>query len=201
MQLCVIFQVTSFKDKVTCFRLLLPLVVVQLLSCAQLFSTPWTSSSPGKRQKLRQRTWTLGWKLLNEKGRLNRPWSKATYSPTQPWATSYLRLSVGRKRNFYLCLSLCLESLCHNSLSCGYIKSWWANILLNVTKVNNSASLVAQLVKNLPAMQETWVRSLGQEDLLEKETATHSSTLAWRIPQTVEPGRLQSMGWQELDTT
>ena len=53
---------------------------------------------------------------------------------------------------------------------------------------------MAQLVKNLPAMQETWVRSLGQEDPLEKETATHSSVLAWRIPGTVEPGGLPSMG-------
>ena len=56
------------------------------------------------------------------------------------------------------------------------------------------ASLVAQLVKNLPAMWETWVRSLGWEDLLEEEMATHSSILAWRIPWTEEPGRLQSMG-------
>ena len=52
------------------------------------------------------------------------------------------------------------------------------------------ASLVAQMVKNLPAMQETWVRSLGWEDLLEKEMATHSSILAWKIPWTEEPGRL-----------
>ena len=55
-------------------------------------------------------------------------------------------------------------------------------------------SLLAQLVKNLSAMQETWVRSLGQEYPLEKETATHSSILAWRIPWTEESGRLQSMG-------
>ena len=54
------------------------------------------------------------------------------------------------------------------------------------------ASLVAQLVKHLPATQETWVRSLGQEDPLEKEMETHSSILAWRIPWTEEPGRLQS---------
>ena len=60
--------------------------------------------------------------------------------------------------------------------------------------------MVAQLVKNLPAVQETWVRSLGQEDPLEKEMATHSSILAWRIPWTKEPGGLQSMGSQELDT-
>ena len=53
------------------------------------------------------------------------------------------------------------------------------------------ASLVAQMAKLLPAMQETQVRSLGQEDLLEKEMATHSSALAWRIPWTEEPGGLQ----------
>ena len=55
---------------------------------------------------------------------------------------------------------------------------------------------MAQMVKNLPAMLETWVRSLGQEDPLEKEMATHSSILAWKIPWTEEPGRLQSMGSQ-----
>ena len=62
-------------------------------------------------------------------------------------------------------------------------------------------SLVAQLVKNVPAVQETPVRFLGQEDPLEKELATHSSTLAWKIPWTEEPGRLQSMGLQGLDMT
>ena len=55
------------------------------------------------------------------------------------------------------------------------------------------ASLVAQRVKCLPAMQETWVRSLGREDPLEKEKATHFCTLAWKIPWTVKPGRLQSV--------
>ena len=61
---------------------------------------------------------------------------------------------------------------------------------------------MAQMVKNLPAMQETQIRSLGLEDSLEKEMATHSSILAWRILWTEEPGRLQSMGSQkELDTT
>ena len=55
-------------------------------------------------------------------------------------------------------------------------------------------SLVAQRVKHLPAMQETWVRFLGQEDPLEKEMATHSSTLAWKIPWMEKPGGLQSMG-------
>ena len=59
-------------------------------------------------------------------------------------------------------------------------------------------SLVAQMVKCLPAMQETWVQSLGQEDPLEKEMATYSSTLAWKIAWMEEPGRLQSMGSQRV---
>ena len=58
------------------------------------------------------------------------------------------------------------------------------------------AFLVAQMVKKLPAMRETWVPSLGQEDLLEKGMATHSCMLAWRIPWTEEPGGLQSVGSQ-----
>ena len=65
----------------------------------------------------------------------------------------------------------------------------------------NTASFVAQLVKNLPAMQESWVGFLGQEDPLEKEMATHSYILTWRIPWTEEPDRLQSMGSQESDMT
>ena len=60
------------------------------------------------------------------------------------------------------------------------------------------ASLLAQMVKNLPAMQETWVQSLGQEDTLEKGMATHSNILAWRIPLTEEPGGLQSTGLQRV---
>ena len=62
----------------------------------------------------------------------------------------------------------------------------------------NRASLVAQMIKYLPAMQETQVQSLGQEDPLEKGMATHSSILVWRIPWTEEPGRLQSMGSQSV---
>ena len=58
--------------------------------------------------------------------------------------------------------------------------------------------LVAQMVKHLPTMRETWAQSLGQEDPLEKEIATHSSTLAWKIPWTEEPGGLQSMGLQRV---
>ena len=60
----------------------------------------------------------------------------------------------------------------------------------------NGTSLVAQMVKCLPIMRETWVQSLGQEDLLEKEMAIHSSILAWKIPWMEEFGRLQSVGSQ-----
>ena len=63
------------------------------------------------------------------------------------------------------------------------------------------ASLVVQRLKCLPAIWETWVRSLGQEDPLEKEMATHTSILAWRIPWTEELGGLQPTGHKELDTT
>ena len=64
--------------------------------------------------------------------------------------------------------------------------------------VAHRASLVAQRLKHLPTMWETWVRSLGREDPLEKEMATHSSILAQRIPWMEEPGRLQSMGAQRV---
>ena len=60
---------------------------------------------------------------------------------------------------------------------------------------------MAQMVKCVPTTRETWVQFLGQEDLLEKEMATHSSILAWKIPWMEDPGRLQSRGCNELDTT
>ena len=71
-------------------------------------------------------------------------------------------------------------------------------ILYDVIMVSLGASLVAQMVKSLPAVWETGVQSLGGEDALEKEMATHSSIFAWRIPWTEEPGGLQSMGSQRV---
>ena len=78
-----------------------------------------------------------------------------------------------------------------------------ASIYIHHTYIQsiNSASLVAQMVKNLPIMQETQVRSLGQKDPLEKGMATQSNILAQRIPQTEEPGGLQSMGSQRVKMT
>ena len=72
------------------------------------------------------------------------------------------------------------------------------SLIVNLTIPSVMASLVALRVTRLPAMQETWVRSLGQEDPLEKEMATYSSTLAWKIPWTEKPGRQQSMGLQRV---
>ena len=69
-----------------------------------------------------------------------------------------------------------------------------------MSKPTNVGFLGGSVVKNLPAMQETWARSLGWEDPLEEEMVTHSSILAWKIPWTEETGRLQSMGSYESRT-
>ena len=76
---------------------------------------------------------------------------------------------------------------------CDAFVCWYGSPFLSLT-----ASLVAQRVKRFPTMWETWVRSLGQKDPLEKEMATHSSTLAWKIPWTEKPSRLQSMRSQRV---
>ena len=70
--------------------------------------------------------------------------------------------------------------------------------ILFIYPIYGRTSLVAQMVKRLPTMQETQVQSLGREDLLEKEMANHCSTLAWKIPWMEEPGRLHSMGSQRV---
>ena len=72
-------------------------------------------------------------------------------------------------------------------------ESWGHAVLMRFR-----TSLVAQMVKHLPTMRETWIQSLGRKDLLEQEMATHSSILAWKIPWMEEPGRLQSMGLQRV---
>ena len=80
--------------------------------------------------------------------------------------------------------------------------AWTLVIIRKLVKPTyNGASLVAQLVKNWPAVPETWVRSLGREDTLEKEMATHSSMLVWKISWTEKPGGLQSMGSQRVGMT
>ena len=76
-----------------------------------------------------------------------------------------------------------------------------ANFSYTLSSTIITTSLVAQTVKCLPTMLETWVQSLGWEDLLEKEMAIHFSILGWKIPWTEEPGRLQSIGSKQLDKT
>ena len=94
----------------------------------------------------------------------------------------------------------------HSPTSCGQAQVWSSFLMqvfsttffsLGTSLLGWRVNAVAQMVKNLPAKQESWVRSLGGKDSLEKEMATHSSILAWRIPWTEEHGGLQSMGSQK----
>ena len=86
---------------------------------------------------------------------------------------------------------ICTASLCYSPESITVL-------LFACIPIQNLTALVAQMVRHLPIMWETWVQSLGWEDLLEKEMATHSSILAWKIPWMEDPGRLQSMGSQRV---
>ena len=102
---------------------------------------------------------------------------------------------LSQKRKLEVCFTL--RQLCHKL-------SYFPSVLLRAhssfLKIIPSTltSLVAQMVKRLPTIRETWVRPLGWEDPLEKEMATHSSILAWKIPWMEEPDRLQSMGYQRV---
>ena len=78
------------------------------------------------------------------------------------------------------------------------MKYVWLTTLVCFISKCEQVSLVAQMVKHLPAMRESRVLSLGRQDPLEKEMASHSSTFAWKIPWTEEPGKLQSMGSQRV---
>ena len=105
-----------------------------------------------------------------------------------------LFLASGSPKHFLAWNCMSAVCLCHHLFSVGVC------FCVQIYKDSSciGASFGAQAVKNLPAMQEIWVRSLGQEDPLEEEIATHSSILAWRIPWTEEPGGLPSMGWQRV---
>ena len=106
-------------------------------------------------------------------------------------------------RTSLLCLGSSANRMQYCFLKSRVHKLWW-QMFLTLPLATESfwksswTSLVAQMVKRLPTMWETWVQSLGREDLLENEMATHSSILAWKIPWTEEPGRLQSMGSQKV---
>ena len=103
------------------------------------------------------------------------------------------RMCVCVRAHMCVCGRICV-CVCACACMCVCVCSGCRNFC--TLALTDRTSLVAQVVKHLPPMRETWARSLGQEDPLVKEMATHSSTLAWRIPWTAEPGRLQSMRLQ-----
>ena len=146
---------------------------------------------------------TLAWKIpwTEEPGRLQ---SMGSLTVRHDWATSlslFTFMHWWRKCNPLQCF--CLENP-RDGGACWAAVYGVTQSRTRLKQLSSSSSiyppqyswtsLVAQMVKNLPAMRETWVRSLVWEDPLEKGMATHSSILAWRIPWTEEPGRLQSMG-------
>ena len=122
------------------------------------------------------RVQSLGWEDPLEKG-------MTTHSSILAWRIPWTQEPDGLQ-------SMSLQRVGHD----------WATStsIYNMSLYIIGASLVAQMVKNLPAIWETWVQSLGQQDPLEKGMATHSSILAWRIPWTKQPGGLQSMGSQRV---
>ena len=115
--------------------------------------------------------------------------------------TSWPSIVIPRNVSWKWLLHICTRGIwrvLHCSIICTRNHTnWKPNKYLVANTVR--ASLVAQRVKRLPAMWETWVRSLGREVPLEKEVATHSSILAWRIPRTEEPGGLQFTGSQRVE--
>ena len=97
-------------------------------------------------------------------------------------------------RQHSICTHMQLDTCAHKKIvHIREVFSPWIRVI-----IISGASLIAQMVKRLSTMWETWVWALGREDPLEKEVAIHSSTIAWKIPWTEEPGRLQSMGSQRV---
>ena len=117
----------------------------------------------------------------------------------QPSSCILIYIKEKRKKNIFSLwlelLGFTLTTFIYKCSSFNY--SYHVHYIANAY-ISYRASLLAQRIKRLPAMQETWVRSLGWEDPLEKEMATHSNILAWRIPWTEEPDGLQSMGSQRV---
>ena len=109
--------------------------------------------------------------------------------PNPPFHPRYSIFPISLSSRFIICFFL---------LSSFSLRSSYFYLVSNSEEVYLWTSLVAQMVKCLPTMWETWVQSLGREDPPEKDMATHSSTLAWRIPWMEEPGGLKSMGPQRV---
>ena len=132
----------------------------------------WLASVHGvTRSRTRLSDWTTRSKVADE------------WTFTRPWASVHDH-----------CNTSASNDIPTGAITVSKLKKWVVAQLLEIP----TTSLVTQMVKNLPIMWETWVRSLDQEDTLEKGMTTHSSILAWRIPWTEEPGGLQSMGSQRV---
>ena len=122
-------------------------------------------------------------------------WPSALWSLLHDHGFTCLRMSEEYKRDQTVILTLASSTqYCVSETHPPCVYHWWNTCPFTEERGSALTSLVTQVVKNLPVMWETWVRSLDQEDPLEKEMATHSSILAWRIPGTEEPGGLPSMG-------
>ena len=135
----------------------------------------WVKNPPATQEVMWARS--LGWEDSLEE-------EMATHSSILTWRVPWTEEPGG------------LQSIGSQRVGHGWVTKHARCIRLGVHPI--PASLVAQMVKHLPTMQETRVRSVGREDLLEKEMATHSSILAWRIPWTEEPVGLQFMGSQRV---
>ena len=154
--------------------------------------------------------WTGAW------ANFRRWWETGRLECCNPWDCKELDMTGQLNNNnngyiyIYICVCVCITQ--PQKIMKDTVAATWMNLKEYHTKMKSDrerqilygglrgkgASLVAQRLKCLPGMQETWAQSLGREDPLEKEIATHSSTLAWRIPWREEPGRLQSMGSQRV---
>ena len=134
---------------------------------------------------------------------IKRLFSSSSLSAIRVVSTAYLRLFlpailIPARNVTYLILFLTLW----DNIIFIMIYKWRNSRACHLSSISNiRASLEAQMVKSLPAMWETWVLSLSCEDSLEKEMATHSSILPWRVPWTEEPSELQSMGLQRVEHT
>ena len=124
-------------------------------------------------------------------------WVAISFSRGSLWLRDWTHIScIGRQILYCWATREAFSSTAEAYIGAGTMVNSLSSSAQNWVQVHQQASLVAQTAKLLPIMQETWVRSLGREDPLEKEMATHSSILAWKIPWTNEHGRLQSVRLQ-----
>ena len=144
-------------------------------------------------------SWEFHWNVLT----LQSSFFLEVHGPAFLFMNPILFNLFSRNCSQFLGLVMALSLLfCRPLCVCVYIyMSFWQSYGIWDRDCGHKGFPCARLGKNLPAMQETRVQFLGLEDALEEEMATHSSILAWKISWTEEPGRLQSMGSQELDTT